>query len=75
MIVLTALRRETRWPQVMLHAVAALFFVVALLTYRDLHHNKFGPIIQDELLLAEDVVTFIGQPVVVVAAETRAAAR
>ena len=30
--------------------------VVALFTYRDLHHNLFGPIIQDELLLAEDVV-------------------
>src|ERR1051326_3050255 len=49
--------------------------VVALLTYRDLHHNVFGPIIQDELLLAEDEVTFIGQPIVVVAAETRAALR
>jgi len=58
-----------------LDAARHLDGVVALLTYRDLHHNKFGPIIQDELLLAEDVVTFIGQPVVVVAAETRAALR
>ncbi|HYU25162.1 MAG TPA: hypothetical protein VEO74_08170, partial [Thermoanaerobaculia bacterium] len=49
--------------------------VVALLTNRDLHHNRFGAIIQDELLLAEDEVTFIGQPIVVVAAETRAALR
>ena len=49
--------------------------VVALYTYRDLHHNIFGPIIQDELLLAEDVVTFIGQPIVVIAAESRAAIR
>jgi xanthine dehydrogenase large subunit len=47
--------------------------VVALFTYRDLHHNLFGPIIQDELLLAEDVVSFIGQPIVVIAAESRAA--
>lgn len=46
-----------------------------LFTYRDLHHNLFGPIIQDELLLAEDVVSFIGHPIVVVAAETRAAIR
>ena len=45
--------------------------VVALFTHRDLHHNLFGPIIQDELLLAEDVVTFIGQPIVVIAAESR----
>lgn len=49
--------------------------VVALFTYRDLHHNLFGPIIQDELLLAEDVVTFIGQPIIVIAAESREAIR
>src|SRR5260221_8023054 len=49
--------------------------VVALFTHRDLHHNLFGPIIQDELLLAEDVVTFIGQPIVVIAAESRRAIR
>jgi xanthine dehydrogenase large subunit len=49
--------------------------VVALFTYRDLHHNLFGPILQDELLLAEDVVTFIGQPIVVIAAESREAIR
>lgn len=42
-------------------------------THRDLHHNLFGPIMQDEPLLAEEVCTFRGQPVVVVAAETRAA--
>src|SRR5258708_39691405 len=47
--------------------------VVALFTHRDLHHNLFGPIIQDELLLAEDAVTFIGQPIVVIAAESRGA--
>ncbi len=49
--------------------------VVALFTYHDLATNLFGPIIKDELLLAEDVVTFIGQPIVVVAAETRDALR
>ena len=49
--------------------------VVALFTHRDLHHNLFGPIIQDELLLAEDVVSFIGQPIVVIAAESREAIR
>ena len=49
--------------------------VVALFTYRDLHHNLFGPIIQDEILLAEDEVTFIGQPIVVIGAETREAIR
>src|SRR5205823_11141856 len=33
--------------------------VVALFTHRDLHHNLFGPIIQDEILLVEDEATFI----------------
>src|SRR5205814_7313096 len=49
--------------------------VAALFTHQDLHHNLFGPIIQDELLLAEDVVSFIGQPIVVIAAEDREAIR
>ena len=49
--------------------------VAGLYTYKDLHHNLFGPIIQDEILIAEDEVTFIGQPIVVIAAESRAAIR
>ncbi|MGZ5434247.1 MAG: xanthine dehydrogenase molybdopterin binding subunit, partial [Thermoanaerobaculia bacterium] len=48
--------------------------VVALYTYRDVHHNLLGPILQDEPLLAEGVCTFRGQPIVVIAAETREAA-
>jgi xanthine dehydrogenase large subunit len=43
--------------------------VVALYTYRDLHHNLFGPIYKDEILLAEGECTFRGQPIVVIAAE------
>jgi xanthine dehydrogenase, molybdopterin binding subunit len=58
-----------------LDAARGLPGVVGLFTYRDLHHNLFGPIIQDELLLAEDVVSFIGHPIVVIAAESRAAIR
>jgi xanthine dehydrogenase large subunit len=47
---------------------------VGLWTYKDLGgHNIFGPIIQDEVLLAEDLVEFMGQPIVVVAAENRKA--
>lgn len=49
--------------------------VVALFTYHDLAHNLFGPIIKDEILLAEDTVNFIGQPIVVIAAENRDAIR
>ncbi len=49
--------------------------VVGLYAYHDLAHNLFGPIIKDEILLAEDIVTFIGQPIVVIAAENREAIR
>jgi len=58
-----------------LEAARAVPGVFALYTYRDLHHNKFGAIIQDELLLAEDEVTFIGHPIVIIAAENRDAIR
>ncbi len=47
--------------------------VVALFTHKDLAHNKFGPILQDEVLLVEDIALFLGQPVVVIAAENRPA--
>ena len=47
--------------------------VAGVYTHRDLHHNQFGPIIKDEPLLAEEVCTFRGQPIVVVAAESRQA--
>ena len=58
-----------------LREAAAVPGVAGLFTHRDLHHNRLGPIIQDEPLLAEDVCTFIGQPIVVVAAESRDAIR
>lgn len=48
--------------------------IIALYTYKDLGGiNKFGPIIQDEVLLAEDHVQFMGEPIVVIAAENRKA--
>ncbi|HUP63430.1 MAG TPA: xanthine dehydrogenase molybdopterin binding subunit [Thermoanaerobaculia bacterium] len=47
--------------------------VAGVYTHRDLHHNKLGPIFADEPLLAEDLCTFRGQPIVVIAAESRAA--
>ena len=49
--------------------------VVGLYTYKDLAANRFGPILHDEPLLAEDVCTFRGQPIVVIAAESYEAAR
>ncbi len=47
--------------------------LVAVFTHKDLEHNLFGPILQDEILLVEEEIMFIGQPIVVIAAETREA--
>lgn len=52
--------------------------VVAVYTQQDLPVggvNKFGPIFHDELFLVEDEISYIGQPIAVVAAESRDAAR
>ncbi|RTL39701.1 MAG: xanthine dehydrogenase molybdopterin binding subunit [Candidatus Melainabacteria bacterium] len=44
--------------------------VVGVYTYKDLGGiNLFGPILQDEVLLCEDHCSFIGEPIVVIAAE------
>lgn len=54
----------------------ALDGVVAILTADDIPgENQIGAIIQDEVLLAEDVVDFIGHPIAVVAATTPEIAR
>jgi len=58
-----------------LSAAAKIPGVVGLFTAKDLAHNLFGPIISDEILIADDVCTFMGQPIVVIAGETRAAVK
>lgn len=48
--------------------------VIGIFTHKDLGgHNCFGPIMQDEVLLVEDVAVFLNQPVVVIAAENKKA--
>lgn len=47
--------------------------VAALFTHKDLAHNLFGPIFQDECLLVEQEIEFMGHPIVVIAAENRKA--
>jgi xanthine dehydrogenase large subunit len=47
--------------------------IAGLYTHEDLSHNCFGPIVKDEPLLAEGEIYFRGQPIVVIAAETREA--
>ena len=49
--------------------------VVALLTAKDVPNNVFGPLFHDEPLLAESELLYVGQPVVIVAAETESALR
>lgn len=49
--------------------------VVGLYTYKDLKHNIFGPITQDEILLVEEHAEFFGQPIVVIAAESAEAVK
>ena len=49
--------------------------VVAILTHKDIPgKNQMGPVFEDELCLAEDEVTFIGQAIALIAAETEEAA-
>lgn len=47
--------------------------VAGVFTFQDLHHNRWGTIFQDQPLLAEDVVQFVGEPIVIVAAESKEA--
>src|SRR4051812_19788406 len=57
-----------------LTAAASIPGVVALLTHKDIPgHNSFGPIIKDEHLLVSDLAEYIGDPIVLIAAESRAA--
>ena len=48
--------------------------VAAIITAADIPgHNLFGPIIKDEHLLVSDEITFLGDPVCIIAARRRAA--
>jgi len=52
-------------------AARALPGVAGVFTAEDLHHNVWGTIIQDQPMLANEQVNFIGEPMVVIAAEDR----
>jgi xanthine dehydrogenase large subunit len=47
--------------------------VAAVLTWADVPHNVFGPVLHDEELLAKEVVQYHGQPVVAIAGESKEA--
>lgn len=59
-----------------LEAVRKMPGVVAVLTHRDVgSHNTFGPLICDEPFLADDRLLYVGQPVVLIAAESELSLR
>lgn len=47
--------------------------VVGIFTAKDLHHNLWGTIFQDQPVLAEKVVSFVGEPIALIAAESKEA--
>ncbi|MEO0586248.1 MAG: xanthine dehydrogenase molybdopterin binding subunit [Planctomycetota bacterium] len=50
--------------------------VHAVMTAGDIRgHNRFGPVVHDEDLIAEEVAVFLGQPVALIAAESDTALR
>ena len=56
--------------------LAQLDGIVGVFTHADIPgHNLYGPVIQDECLLAEDIVEYVGQPIAVIAGESREAIR
>jgi len=54
-------------------AARAMPGIVLILTAADVPENSTGPVFHDEEVLASKVVQYVGQPVVAVAGETRAA--
>ena len=56
--------------------MAKLDGIVEVFTHADIPgHNLYGPVIKDERFLAEDIVEYVGQPVAIIAGETRRAIR
>ena len=56
--------------------LAQLDGIVGVFTCADIPgHNFYGPVIQDERFLAEDIVEYVGQPIAVIAGESRKAIR
>jgi xanthine dehydrogenase large subunit len=62
-----------RIRQLDLQAALRVPGVVAAITYRDLHHNSWGTIIQDQPFLAEAETHYWGEAIALLAAESPAA--
>jgi len=66
-------RAHAKFKNVDFSAALKLPGVVGIFCAKDLHHNRWGTIFQDQPLLAEGVVQFVGEPILVIAAESRLA--
>ena len=56
--------------------LAKLDGIVEVITHADIPgHNLYGPVIKDERFLAEDIVEYVGQPIAIIAGESRRAIR
>jgi len=56
--------------------LAKLDGIVEVFTHADIPgHNLYGPVIKDERFLAEDIVEYVGQPIAIIAGESRRAIR
>ena len=56
--------------------LAQLDGITGVFTHADIPgHNLYGPVIQDERFLAEGVVEYVGQPIAIIAGESREAIR
>lgn len=53
-------------------AALALPGVRGVFTAKDLHHNIWGTIIQDQPMLAQDEICYLGEPIAIIAAEDKA---
>ena len=49
--------------------------VHGIYSHRDLAHNRWGSIVQDQPLLAAEEVNYVGEPILVIAAESMPAAK
>ena len=56
--------------------MAKLDGIVEVITHADIPgQNLYGPVIKDERFLAEDIVEYVGQPIAIIAGESRRAIR
>lgn len=53
---------------------AAMDGVLGIFTAKDLVHNRWGPIVADQPILAESEVKYIGEPIAIVAAASKSVA-